>query len=198
MADLISLGVLAASVPREVVDAAVAARGRSARRAGGKLPPHVMVYFAMALALFAEEDYEEVMVRLSETLAWWGCWDAGWTVPTSGGITQARARLGSGPVAEVFQAVAVPVADLLTPGAWLGSWRLMAIDGFDWDLPDTADNVAEFGYAGSGANRSAFPKARAVTISECASHAVVAAGIGPMSIGEQTLARDLYPELDSD
>jgi hypothetical protein len=198
LADLISLGVLAASVPREVVDAAVAARGRSARRAGGKLPPHVMVYFAMALALFAEEDYEEVMVRLSETLAWWGCWDAGWTVPTSGGITQARARLGSGPVAEVFQAVAVPVADLLTAGAWLGSWRLMAIDGFDWDLPDTADNVAEFGYAGSGANRSAFPKARAVTISECASHAVVAAGIGGMSIGEQTLARDLYPELDSD
>ena len=198
MADLISLGVLAASVPREVVDAAVAAQGRSARRAGGKLPPQVMVYFAMALALFAEEDYEEVMVRLSETLAWWGCWDAGWTVPTSGGITQARARLGSGPVAEVFQAVAVPVADLLTPGAWLGPWRLMAIDGFDWDLPDTADNVAEFGYAGSGANRSAFPKARAVTISECASHAVVAAGIGPMSIGEQTLARDLYPELDSD
>jgi len=63
LTDLISLGVLAASVPREVVDAAVAARGRAAKRAGGKLPPHVMVYFAMALALFAEDDYEEVMVR---------------------------------------------------------------------------------------------------------------------------------------
>src|SRR5205807_737380 len=44
---------------------------------------------------------------------------------TSGGITQARARLGSGPVAEVFETVAVPVAGELTPGAWLGSWRLM-------------------------------------------------------------------------
>jgi len=63
LTDLISLGVLAASVPREVVDAAVAARGRAAKRAGGKLPPHVMVCFAMALALFAEDDYEEVMVR---------------------------------------------------------------------------------------------------------------------------------------
>jgi hypothetical protein len=198
LADLISLGVLAASVPRDVVDAAVAARGRSARRAGGKLPPHVMVYFAMALALFAEEDYEEVMVRLSETLASWGCWDQTWTVPTSGGITQARARLGSGPMAEVFEAVAVPVADLLTPGAWLGPWRLMAIDGFDWDVPDTGENAAEFGYAGSGENASAFPKARVVTISECASHAVVAAGIGAMSTGEQTLARDLYPGLEPD
>jgi hypothetical protein len=196
--DLISLGVLAASVPREVIDTAVVARGRGARRAGGKLPPHVMVYFVMALALFADEDYEEVMVRLSETLAGWGSWDDTWTVPTSGGITQARARLGSGPMAEVFDAVAVPVAEELTRGAWLGSWRLMAIDGFDWDAPDTAENAAEFGYTGSGAHRSAFPKARVVTISECASHVVVAAAIGPMSSGEQTLARELYPGLEPD
>jgi len=198
LTDLISLGVLAASVPREVVDAAVAARGRAAKRAGGKLPPHVMVYFAMALALFAEDDYEEVMVRLSETLTTWGCWQDTWTVPTSGGITQARARLGAGPVAEVFDQVAVPVAEELTRGAWLGPWRLMAIDGFDWDLPDTAENAAEFGYSGSGASRSAFPKARVVTISECASHAVVAAQIGGMHAGEQTLARQLYPGLDPD
>jgi len=43
----------------------------------------------------------------------------------------------------------VPVAEELTRGAWLGPWRLMAIDGFDWDLPDTAENAAEFGYSGS-------------------------------------------------
>ncbi|MCA1617523.1 MAG: transposase domain-containing protein, partial [Acidobacteria bacterium] len=108
LADLVSLGVLAGSVPRDVVDAAVTAHGRSARRSGGKLPPHVMVYFAMALALYADDDYEEVMVRLWETLSSWGCWDEDWTVPTSGGITQARARLGSAPVAEVFETVAVP------------------------------------------------------------------------------------------
>lgn len=194
--DLVSLGVLAASVPRDVVDTAVLATGRTARRAGGKLPPHVMVYFAMALALFADDDYEEVMVRLSDTLAQWGCWDRAWTTPTSGGITQARARLGSDPVAQVFQTVAVPVADPLTRGAWLGSWRLMAIDGFDWDLPDTVENVAEFGYAGSGVNRSAFPKARVVTISECASHAVVAAGIAAANAAEQKVARTLYSSLE--
>jgi hypothetical protein len=196
--DLISLGVLAASVPRDVIDTAVAARGRSVRRAGGKLPPHVMVYFAMALALFADDDYEEVMTRLSEVLAGWGSWDDTWTVPTSGGITQARARLGSGPMVEVFDTVAVPVAEELTRGAWLGAWRLMAIDGFDWDTPDTKENAAGFGYTGSGASRSAFPKARVVTISECASHVVVAAEIGGMSSGEQTLARKLYPGLEPD
>jgi len=54
LTDWISLGVLASSVPRDAVDAAVTAAGRAAKRSDGKLPPHVMVYFAMALALFAE------------------------------------------------------------------------------------------------------------------------------------------------
>jgi len=177
----ISIGVLAASVPRDVVDDAVRVTGKQAKRGDGKLPPHVMVYFAMALALFAEEDYEEVITRLVGTLASWGCWDEAWSVPTSGGITQARRRLGSQPLAELFSQVAVPVADLLTQGAFLGVWRLMAIDGFEWDVPDTKANAAMFGYAGSGANRPAFPKVRLVTISECASHAVVDAGIGPIA-----------------
>src|ERR1700761_6157843 len=98
LTDWTSLGVLASSVPRDVVDDAIAVTGRGARRAGGKLPPHVMVYFVMALALFADEDYEEVAARLTETLRGWGCWDAGWEVPTRGGITQARQRLGPEPL----------------------------------------------------------------------------------------------------
>ena len=58
LTDQISLGVLASSVPRDAVDDAVATAGRRARRRArrpdGKLPPHVMVYFAMAMALLAE------------------------------------------------------------------------------------------------------------------------------------------------
>jgi transposase IS4-like protein len=56
LTDWISLGVLASSVTRDVVDDAVAATGKGTRRAGGKLPPPVMVYFVMALALFADDD----------------------------------------------------------------------------------------------------------------------------------------------
>jgi len=78
LTDWISLGVLTSSVPRDSVDAAVVATGRQAKRSDGKLPPHVMVYFAMALALYADEDYEEVAARLAE----WGCWDAEWEAPT--------------------------------------------------------------------------------------------------------------------
>lgn len=201
LTDWISLGVLASSVGRDVVDEAITATGRQAKRSDGRLPPHVMVYFVMAMALFAEEDYEEVAARLAETLTSWGCWDGLWAVPTSGGITPARQRLGYEPVKELFAQVAVPVADELTRGGRLGPWRLMAIDGFEWDAPGTDTNAAEFGYAGSGDDRSAFPKVRVVTLSECASHAVVDAEMGAVTgtgSGEQALARQLYTRLEPD
>jgi hypothetical protein len=202
LTDWISLGVLASSVPRDVVDDAVAAAGKGAKRAGGKLPPHVMVYFVMALALFADEDYEEVAARLAGTLRGWGSWEQDWEVPTSGGITQARQRLGPGPMAEVFGQVAVPVADLDTAGAFLGAWRLMSVDGMEWDVPDTAANRAAFGSRAGGAGPAAFPKIRVVTISECGSHAAVAAAMGPAAggkgSGEQALARRLLPRLEED
>jgi hypothetical protein len=125
-------------------------------------------------------------------------------VPTSGGITQARQRLGYEPLKELFSGVAVPVAEELTRGAFLGPWRLMSIDGFEWDAPDTKENAAARGYSGAsagGGERPAFPKVRVVTVSECASHAVADAELGGVAgkgAGEQALARRLYKRLDED
>jgi hypothetical protein len=202
LTDWVSLGVLASRVPRDAVDDAVAVTGRGARRAGGKLPPHVVACLVMALALFSGEDYEEVAARLTGTLREWGCWDDAWGVPTSGGITQARQRLGDEPVEELFSRVAVPVAGEDTAGAFLGRWRLMAVDGMEWDVPATAANTAEFGLQGArGGGQQAYPRARAVTVSECGSHAVVAAAIGGTAgkgTGEQALARQLWPRLEED
>ena len=196
--DQVSLGVLVAAVPREAVDGAVAVCGVGDRRSGGKLPAHVTAYLTMAMCLFSEDDYEEVATRVTGALSAWGCWDAGWSVPTASGITQARRRLGPGVLAEVFEQVAGPVADVLTRGAWLRRWRLLAIDGFEVDVPDTAGNAAEFGYAGSGEARSAFPKARVVALAECGTHAFLAAEVGAWQVGEKTLANRLYPRLHGD
>src|SRR5919206_898295 len=114
------------------------------------------------------------------------------------GITQARKRLGPAVLAQVFEQVAGPQAGMLTRGAWLRSWRLVAIDGFEVDVPDTERNAAEFGYAGSGEHRSAFPKARVVALAECGTHAFVAAEVDAYSVGEKTLAQRLYPRLRGD
>jgi hypothetical protein len=212
LTDWISIGVLAGSVPRDAVDEAITVCGRQALRSDGKLPPHVMVYFAMALALFAEDDYEGVLARLAEPLARWGCWDHRWSMPGSGGITEARRRLGPDVLREVFGRVALPVCDLLTRGAWLLGRRLVSIDGCEFDVPDTPANADAFGYAsggaagtggapgaGLGAGRSAFPKVRLVNLVESGSHAPIAAALGPIvgkGQGEVSLARRLFEGLE--
>lgn len=196
--DQVSLGVLVSSVPRDAVNAAVARCGVGAKRSDGKLPPHVVAYLTMALCLFADDDYEEVATKVTGALTRFGCWDASWRVPTSSGISQARGRLGAPVMAEIFESVAAPVGATDTRGAWLGRWRVLAIDGFDVDLPDTPGNAAEFGYAGSGANRSAYPKARVVALAECGTHAFLACEVSGYGTGEQSLAARLYPRLRAD
>lgn len=196
--DQVSLGVLVSTVSRDVIDAAVAAQGVGERRSGGKLPAHVTAYLTMALCLFGDDDYEEVATKVTGSLDRWGCWDASWSVPTSSAITQARKRVGAKVFAEVFEAVAEPVGGMFTRGAMLREWRVLAIDGFDVDLPDSEQNAAEFGYAGSGENRSAYPKARVVALSECGTHAFLAAELAPYAVGEKTLAKRLYPRLQPD
>lgn len=196
LTDFVSLGVLASRVPRDAVDDAVAAAGKEARRRGGKLPPHVVVYLVMALALFADEDYEEVVERLTGALRSWGSWDQRWEPPTKGAVTQARQRLGPEPMAELFSQVAEPVAGLEAGGAFLGPWRLMSVDGTELDVPDTPANREAFG---TGANDGPFPKVRLVTVCECGSRAPVLAAMGPSAAkgsGEQSLARTLYPRLE--
>jgi hypothetical protein len=88
----------------------------------------------------------------------------------------------------------VPVAELDTAGAFLGPWRLMSIDGMQFDVADTAANRAAFGDVSGG-----FPRVRVVTVAECGSHAHVLAAMGPSGgkgSGEQGLARQLYPRLE--
>ncbi len=205
----VSIGVLVDAVPRDAVDDAVAVCGVRERRSDGKLPAHVITYLTLGLCLFPDDDYEEVAARVTGSLDRFGCWDAGWTVPTASAITQARKRLGRGVFPELFERTCGPVAGDTGPtagllalgtarGSFLRGWRLLAIDGFELDVPDTPANAAEFGYAGSGENRSAFPKARVVALAECGTHAFVAAEVDAHSVGEKTLAQRLYPRLRAD
>ena len=207
--DQVSLGVLVSAVPRDAVDEAVAVCGVRERRSDGKLPAHVITYLTLGLALFPDDDYTEVATKVTGSLDRWGCWDAAWSVPTASAITQARKRLGRGVFPELFERTCGPVAGDASPaagaaalgtarGSFLRRWRLVAIDGFELDVPDSKANAAEFGYAGSGENRSAFPKARVVALAECGTHAFIAAEVDAYRVGEKTLAARLYPRLRAD
>ena len=79
----------------------------------------------------------------------------------------------------------------------------MSVDGMEWDVPDTGKHRVFFGSSGTGGDEgAAFPKIRVVTIGECGSHAPVLAVMGPAAggkgSGEQSLARELYRDLEED
>ena len=190
LTDHISLGVLSAAFSRDLIEEVIAATGKREKRSR-LLPAHVMVRYVIGLGLFFGQAYEEVMRQMTGTLQSLGSWDQDWKVPSASAITQARQRLGAGPLKELFHRAAVPVAGLGTTGAWLRGRRLMAIDGTSFDVPDTGGNAVAFGKVGSGRGQPAFPKLQVVSLSECGTHAQVAAAMGSCRAGERELAAQL-------
>jgi transposase IS4-like protein/DDE family transposase len=195
--DGIALGVLTATFPPELVDRAIEEAGRREQRYR-LLPARLVVYYVLAMTLFREAGYEEVMRELTGGLAWMAGEPSGLEVPSSVAISKARARLGPEPLAALFGAGCVPLATPATPGGFYRGLRLVSMDGSNLDTPDTPDNVATFGRPGSGRGESAFPQLRMVALAECGTHAVFAAALGPYSAGEATLAKRLVGSLEAD
>src|SRR6266567_539079 len=194
LSDRIAIGVLTRTFPPELVDRVIAKTGRAEQRQR-LLPARVVVYYTLAMCLFAQVGYEEVMRLLVEGLAWMRCWRGGWQVPDKSSIARARQRLGPGPLRELFVQVARPLATQATAGAWYRGLRLMALDGTTFDVPDTPANTAAFGRPGGGRDQGAFPQVRLVGLVECGTHAIVDAAMGGLHLGETSLAPSVARSL---
>jgi Insertion element 4 transposase N-terminal/Transposase DDE domain len=188
--DRIALGVLTRLFTRELVDDVLAETGRREERKR-LLPARVVVYFVLALALFYGDSYEEVMRKLVQGLSWLAIWKREWHVPTSSALAQARERLGSEPLRELFERAALPCAQLSTAGAWLGGRRLMSLDGVELHAADTPANAQYFGRKSGKDGTGAFPKVLVMALAECGTHAVTAAEAGPVTAGEAPMAAAL-------
>jgi hypothetical protein len=194
--DRIAIGLLTATFPPELVDRVVAETGRVQRRSR-LLPARVVVYYVLAMCLFFGQGYEEVARLLTDGLAYARRWRGTWRVPTTAAITRARARLGPEPLRALFAEVCQPVATEAGSGSFYRAWRLVAVDGTTFDLPDTAANAGFFGRPGSprGAGKGAFPQVRVAGLGECGTHAIFAAALGPLAVHETELARRLFGRL---
>src|SRR4051794_24224081 len=193
VSDHISLGVIARTFPPGEVRQVLAETGRASERERG-LPAHVMVYYAIALALYAGSGTREVLRCLLEGLRWLGGAEAV-GVAGKGGISQARTRLGEAPLRRLYERLVRPVATAATKGAWYREWRLVSLDGSCLDVADTAENEAAFGRPGAGRGESAFPQVRLVALGEHGTHVLFGARLGSFADGETTLAHAALPAL---
>ncbi|MDR1442319.1 MAG: IS4 family transposase, partial [Bifidobacteriaceae bacterium] len=191
LSDLVSIGVLARVFPPDAVDGAVASAGREEERHRA-LPARVMTYFAVAMALYSEGSYEDVLGLLVDGLSWASGSREDERLPGKSAVFYARERLGFEPVRALFEQTARPLGAPGAQGVWLAGRRMVAIDGTCLDLADTPANEEFFGRPGSArGERAAFPQARVLALAECGTHAVLAAEAAPLSESENALAGPL-------
>ncbi|MFD4905497.1 transposase domain-containing protein, partial [Kitasatospora purpeofusca] len=186
----VSVGDLVAAMPRRLIEEAVDACGLDGPAPDGELPLHLTAYLVMALCLFPDEPVEDVArTVVAELYRPDGVPGVTAGPLTASGIGRARRRLGPDVLRETFYRVAQPV---VSPGAWLGGQRLMAVEGFGLDVPDSAGNAAEFGPDTAGRSRpDTTPGARVVAVVDCGSRTVVDAEVGPRHRGEEAMTVSL-------
>ena len=186
--DYISLGVIAKTFPLDTVQSVLRDTGRSSQRRRA-LPAPVVVYYVIALALYMQSSYREVLRCLLEGVQWLAGPSHALEVAGKSGISQARTRLGWEPLHRLHGAVVRPIADRVTRGAWYGRWRLVSLDGSTLDVADEASNAAAFGRPGASRGRSAFPQLRFVSLVENGTHVLFASEMAGYGTSEITLGQ---------
>lgn len=194
--DRVAIGVLTRSFPPELVDEVVDEAGARELRKRS-LPARLTTYFTLAMWLWREHGYEEVLRQLLDGLGWSNGHGDGLSdsdVAWSGSITKARARLGVDPLRLLFARVAGPVATAQMPGCFWRDLRVTAVDGTTLDVPDSVANREAFDGPSNDKGPGAFPQVRLLVHAECGTKALLGAAFDGYRTGETTLTGRL---LDS-
>lgn len=192
--DYLSLGVVARTFPLDKVRAVLAATGKESVRQRD-LPAHVVVYYVIALALYMQSSYREVLRCLLEGIQWLARPSEGIHVAGNSGVSQARTRLGWEPLQQLYEAVVTPIAVPATKGAWYRGFRLVSIDGSTLDIADEKENNKAFGRPGASRGASAYPQIRFVSLVENGTHVLFGSRMADYATSEAVLAKAVLPSL---
>jgi Insertion element 4 transposase N-terminal/Transposase DDE domain len=180
------LGELTQQVPFEMVDAVLEQTCRVQRRVRD-LPARVVVYLLLAGCLFAEAGYSQVWRRLAAGLDGLPV-----AAPSASALTQARRRLGPGPLRELFFLLRGPHP----AGARWRGLLVVAIDGTIMSVADSAANLAVYSKQSGGRNGpSGYPMLRLLVLVSCGTRTVIDAVFRPFSQGETTCTPLLLSSL---
>jgi len=192
--DYISLGVITKTFPLKRVRTVLAASGKASQRERD-LPAHVVVYYAIALALYMQSSYRQVLRCLLEGVQWLLDPAVTFRIASNAGISQARTRLGWEVLRQLHDEVVRPIAVAATRGAWYRGVRLVSVDGSTLEVADERANDAAFGRPGASRGASAFPQLRFVSLVENGTHVLFGTQMGPYASGEVTLAKTVLNAL---
>ncbi|WP_433376379.1 transposase domain-containing protein [Streptosporangium sp. CA-115845] len=189
LADHLSIGILTSAFPVPLLDEVVLASGCADQRRRA-LPARLTIYYVLALCMFPDRNYDEIMRLLLNGLSWRSHWARSWEPPSVSAISRARARLGAEPLRVLFRRVAGPLPEPGAAGSRLAGLRPVSLDGTALTVPETRDNAA-FGYPDESAR---LPCVRVVAMADGGTHSLIDATIGG-SGAQQALAPRLLRRL---
>jgi hypothetical protein len=192
--DYISLGVIGKAFPDSAIGAVLARTGKASLRQRD-LPAQVVVYYVIALALYMQSSYREVLRCLLEGVQWLRDPSAEVRVAGKSGISQARTRLGWEPLRQLHDELVKPIAVRSTRGSWYRTWRLVSVDGSTFDVADEKANEDAFSRPGASRGASAYPQIRFVSLVENGTHVLFGSQMDGYRTGEITLAKAVLPSL---
>jgi hypothetical protein len=180
------LGELTRQVPFEMVDAVLEETRRVQRRVR-VLPARVVVYLLLAGCLFEELGYRQAWGRLAAGLG-----GVPAAAPTASAMTQARRRLGPGPLRELFFLLRGPSPQ----GARWKGLLAVAVDGTIMTVADSPANLAVYSKQRGGPNGGGgYPTVRLLALVACGTRTVIDAVFRPVRQGEITCAPALLGSL---
>ena len=194
--DYISLGVITKTFPLSSIGPVLSNTGKSSIRQRD-LPAQVVVYYVIALALYMQSSYREVLRCLLEAVQWLRDPSLGVRVAGKSGISQARTRLGWEPLRQLHDELVKPVAVPNTRGAWYRSSRLVSLDGSTLDVADEKANEEAFSRPGASRGSSAYPQIRFVSLVENGTHVLFGSQMDSYRTSEITLAKAVLPRMRS-
>jgi hypothetical protein len=177
--------------PQWIAQALAATGTASVRRR--KLPADYVVWLVIGMGLLRDRSIAEVVRHLDLVLP--GLDSPARPTVTGGAIVQARERLGDQPLETLF---ATTAAQWAPTSADEHRWRGLAVYGVDGSrlrVPDSPENDQAFGRPKSGRGRAGYPQARIVALLVLRSHILAGVAVGPVAVGEVTLAEALWPTL---
>jgi hypothetical protein len=175
--------------PADVLQALEDAGCLDARRC--TLTFEVVCWLVLAMGVLTELPLRQIFKACRRLIP--NDWD-----PHRSTLSKARQRLGVAPVRLLFGRLAQPLAKPHTPGAFYKGWRMVAMDGSVYNVPDSDANAAAFGYPKGGRGAGAFPQVRKLSLVEVGTHAelaLVVKGIKEKESGEQSMAPGLFRHL---
>lgn len=192
--DHISLGVITKTFPMLQIEAVLCRTGKTSLRKRD-LPAHLVIYYVIALSLYMNSSYREVLRCLMEGIRWLLGPYATIKVAGKSGISQARTRLGWETLKQLHDEIVQPIAVESTRGAWYRRWRLVSLDGSTLDVADQKENESVFGRSTGSRGSSAFPQLRFVSLVENGTHVLFGTQFGSYKTGEIALAKNALVSL---